>query len=143
MSASSDLHIAVLDLLAVGIPTSVPVLRVRPKELAAAISEAVASKGACVHVLPPLPTRAMQGVPFVFFEGAEIRVRVLEYPELNRTGLDAYEIADAIALSLHWKKPDMCAHPIQLAERPVDMVEDQEKRILDVIFGVQYQINAE
>ena len=99
----------------------------------------------CVYVMPPLPTRAMQGVPFVFFEAAEIRVRVIEQPQTNATGADAYDLVDDIAAALHWQPREegtqlgaILAHPLQLATRPTAMVEDPNTRIIDVIFEATY-----
>ena len=112
-------------------------------------------RGICIFVMPPLPTSAMQGVPFVFFDGYEIRVRIIELPALNSSGADAYELIDAVSLALHWQNPDaMLAHPLELSRRPVEMVEGAASapgfehdgkfiRIADVIFNAVLQINPE
>jgi hypothetical protein len=145
MNASSDLQSAISSALegAPGITgANVPVLKRRPKELQSDIEAAVADFGICIFVLPPLPTHFLQGAEFIFFDRAEARVRIIEYPTMNTTGKDVYELLDAIALALHWTNPgNMLAHPLQLASHPCEMVEDKDKRILDVIFEAVYQIN--
>lgn len=146
MSASQDLQLACADLLKVGIigTSKLPLLARRQKEIVSDIEAAVASFGICIYVMPPFPTRAMQGVPFVFFEGAELRVRILEYPDLNTSGADGYELIDAVAIALHWMNPGgILAHPLELASRPVEMVEDKEKRVIDIIFNATFQLNPE
>lgn len=117
----------------------VPIVQRRHKEIGAEIEAAVSSKGLCLHVMPPLPTQAMQNVPFVFYQRAEVRVRIIEIPAMNGTGADAYDLVDDIAVALHWHEfPELLAHPLQLATRPSEMVEDPRTRIIDVIFEATY-----
>jgi hypothetical protein len=179
MSASADLQQAIVDLLGQEgmIRLPVPIIGRQTKRLADEIKAAVAKKSSlCVWVMPPLPTSALQGNPFVFFDKAELRVRIVEQPQTNNTGADAYDLIDDIANSLQWmpqrqiqavvtdymtaqnvdqttalaalradasygpqfKLLDMLAHPLQLAPRPTEMVEDPETRIVDVIFEAVY-----
>ena len=116
----------------------------REKELKSDVEAAAAQAGICVWVMPPLPTHALQAEqPFVFFDRAEIRVRIVEQPALNQTGADAYDLVDAVALALHWTNPGgILAHPLMLGEKPVARVEDKDERILEVIFEAQYQLNG-
>lgn len=166
MSASSDIQKAVTDLMAAcpAIATAnIPVIQYRPKEIASEAENAAAQFGVFVQVLPPLPTRFEQGSPIVFFSKAEVRVRIIEYPDLNVSGLDAYDIADQAFLWLHWR-PDglgsrvvdpgdplrgVLSHPLELASRPCEMQEKEipdirggtkETRILDVIFEASYEL---
>jgi len=161
MSASSDIQGKVATLLAaegalpvrgfiVPVPKDqsapepgLPIIKRRDKELVSEIEMAANQFGICLHVMPPLPTHFLQGNPFVFYDHAEIRVRILEFTQLNASGVDGYELLDAIGLALHWQTTldGMLAHPLQLAARPQEMVEDKEKRIIDVVFDAQYQIN--
>lgn len=141
MSASADLQQLIAARLGAAgcLRVEVPIVARRTKELGAEIEAAGANKGLCIYVMPPLPTRAMQDVPFVFFEAAEIRVRIIEQPGLNGAGADAYDLVDDIAAALHWHGfPEMLAHPLQLASRPTEMVEDPKYRIIDVIFEATY-----
>ncbi len=106
MSASADLQLRVCDLLrrAGALRVVVPIVDRRTKELAKEIEANAANKGLCLWVMPPLPTRAMQGVPFVFFEGAEIRVRIVEQPAVSaRFGADGYDLLDDVATALQWQ----------------------------------------
>jgi hypothetical protein len=150
MSASADLQKAIVDLLSRGgaLRVAVPVLSHRDKEYAKKIEEAAAKQsGLCVMVLPPLPTKAMQGVPFVFFESAEVRVRIVEQPARNALGADAYDLVDDIASALHWRPREgeqdnpltpILAHPLQLAARPTGIAEDPVTRFIDVIFEATF-----
>lgn len=145
MSAANDIRAGIADLLAAALP-GVAVVCKRDKkaeiDVAAAVEEALGGAGICVQVLPPLPTRAVQGTSFLFFEGAEVRVRVWECPQMNAGPHDAESLAEAVAEALHWSNPGgALAHPLQIAERPCEMMEDSEKRVIDVIFDAQYQIN--
>lgn len=166
MSASADLQSAIADLLEApgALPVSSPVLKRREKEMASDLDAGHAvTTGLCFFVMPPLPTSAVQGVSFVFFDGYEVRVRIIELPQMNTTGADTYELIDAVALALHWqpKAADsaaqkqlaaMLAHPLQIARRPVEMVEGTASaagmpydgkflRIADVVFNAVLQIN--
>ncbi|GEM_PF-4940357 len=144
MNAISDLATGAVELLKTqgALRADVPILFRRPREKANEIAAAVAKQTLGIYVMPPFPTRAMQGVPFVFYEGAELRVRIIEQPALNSTGADAYDLCDDVALALHWKNPGgMLAHPLMLAPRPVELIEDPQTRILDVIFTAVFQLN--
>ena len=146
MSASMDIRDAIATALEAGLTLSCPILKKKDagaeKDLMSLIETTTAELGICAFVCPPLPRSFMQGNPFVFFDGAVVRVRVVEYPLLNMLGFDGYELVDDIALCLHWHElGGLLAHPMQLAERPVELVEDAEKRIFDVVFEMQYQIN--
>lgn len=146
MSASADLQLAVTALLSAAgaLRVPVPIVARRTKELAAEIEAAAANKGLCLYVMPPLPTRAMQNVPFVFFEGAEIRVRIVEQPAMNSTGADAYDLVDDVATALQGQMiAGICADLLRLADRPVDMVEDPKTRIIDVVFNAVYGLPAD
>jgi len=149
MSASADLQEAIVELL--GMPgalrVNVPLVSRRTKELAGDIEAAAANQGLCIFVMPPLPTSALQGNPFVLFDQAEVRVRIVEQPAMNQTGADAYDLVDDVASALHWqpkaegtKLGAILAHPLQLAERPCEMVEDPQARIIEVIFEAVYEL---
>lgn len=167
MSASADLQSAIAALLEApgALPVAAPVIRRREKEMASDLDAGAAvTNGLCFFVMPPVPTSAVQGVPFVFFDGYEVRVRIIELPQMNTTGADSYELIDAVALALHWqpknqdtaaaqKLAQMLAHPLQLARRPVEMIEGTASakdmpydgkflRIADVVFHAVLQINA-
>lgn len=193
MSAAADLQSAIAGLLEVegALPVAAPVIRRREKEMASDIEAGLAvTEGLCLFAMPPVATSAMQGVPFVFFDGYEVRVRIIELPQMNTTGADSYELIDAVALALHWQPhrgiteavtarmaaasedqatalawvqaqeeyaplialADILGHPLQLARRPVEMIEGTASaagmpydgkflRIADVVFHAVLQIN--
>lgn len=162
MSASADLQSAIAALLEVSgaLPISAPVIRRREKEMASDIDAGLAVQtGICLFVMPPVATSALQGVPFVFFDRYEVRVRIIELPQMNTAGADTYELIDAVALALHWQPKSqgsplagMLAHPLQIASRPVEMIEGAASapgfaydgkflRIADVVFNAVLQIN--
>jgi len=146
MSASADLQSAIEALLAApgALRVNVPVVKRRTKQLAAEIEAAAANKGLCLYVMPPLPTGAEQDVPFVFFNRAEVRVRIIEQPAANTTGADAYDLVDDVATALQGQLIDgLLADILRLAARPTEMVEDPRYRIIDVLFNAVYQLNPE
>lgn len=141
MSVCTELQNAVTALLQTKLEC--PVLARRDKELKNDIEAAVSKHGLCVWVMPPLPTHALQAEqPFVFFDGAEIRVRIMEETALNQTGTDVYDAAEAVAVALHWSNPGgILAHPLMLGARPVAVIEEKSGRTLEVIFEAQYQLS--
>jgi hypothetical protein len=59
---------------------------------------------------------------------------------MNSTGADAYDLVDDVANALQWqprtpgKLSAILSHPLQLAARPVEMVDDPNYRVLEVVF---------
>jgi len=138
------------------LPVSAPVVRRKEKDVENDMEAGLAvQSGLCIFAMPPIPTSALQDVPFVFFDGYELRVRIIEMPTMNGSGADAYQLIDAISLALHWKNPgDMLSYPLALARRPVEMVEGVADapgfehhgkflRIVDVIFNAVLDLNPE
>lgn len=143
MSASAELQLAITTLLgtAGALRVAVPIVARRTKDLGAEIEAAAANKGLCLYVLPPLPQSAQDDVPFVFFDRADIRVRVIEKLAVNVSGASAFELLGDVALALHWQNPGgRLAHPLQLAGRCVEKIEDAQTRIVDVIFDAPWQL---
>ena len=144
-------------------PVSVPVVRWRKKDMKSDMEATLAAQqGLCIYVPMPVPTSAMQGTPFVFFDGFECRVQIVEMPEVNRDGpADLYDLIEYVALALHWQPKSVdsplagiLAHPLHLAQRPVETAEGivvvpgfehdgQVIRAADVIFNAVLQINQE
>lgn len=161
MNSSADLQERVRRVLAVweGFPAGLPIVPWRKKN-AESDMEAIAAvqRGLCLFVPMPVPTHAMQGSPSVFFDGYEVRVQIVELPALN-SGADLYDLIDEVALALHWQPKSaesplagMLAHPLYLAERPVEVAEGvvavpgfekngEAIRGADVIFNAVLQIN--
>jgi hypothetical protein len=134
MTSGKDLQEKValtLELPAV-LPDGLPVVRWRKKDMRSTNDMTVAiTRGLAVIVPVPVPTSAMQGHPNVFFDGYEVAVQIVEMPEVNRDGdFDLYDLIDLICLGLHWQPKSaeaplagMLAHPLYLAQRPVEMAE--------------------
>jgi hypothetical protein len=112
----------------------VPVFLRRDHDLASQIERA--GNPVMIEVLTPMPARALQDVPFVFFERYEVRVKVTEYPPIN-SGLDAYEVVEEVMAALHWQTfgGDFLSYPLQLAERPTEWKDNLDRREIDVIFN--------
>jgi hypothetical protein len=145
------------------LPEGLPVVRWRKKDLKSDNEATLAAqRGLCIFVPVPVPTSALQGTPFVLFDGWECRVQIVEMPEVNRdAGADMHDLIEAVALGLHWqpKSEDaplagILAHPLYLAARPVEVAEGvvsvpgfehdgQAIRGADVIFNAAMQINAD
>ena len=145
------------------LPVTVPIVRWRKKDIKSDMEATIAAQtGLCIYVPMPVPTSAMQGTPFVFFDGFECRVQIVEMPEVNRDGAaDLYDLIEWVALALHWQPKSVdsplagiLAHPLYLASRPVETAEGivavpgfehdgQVIRGADVIFNAVLQINQE
>ena len=98
-----------------------------------------------VQVQPPRPARALQGYDEVFWEGWEVRVKILEEPSVNLGDVDAYDLVEDVMTALHWSRPGgeaFLAYPLQLAARPVVMMDDLNKREIDVIFNATLGLTA-
>ena len=92
-----------------------------------------------VYVLPVLPVAPVEGAPFLFFQRAEVRVRVIENRKLNSTGSDAYEVAEAVCLALQGSNPgDILAAPLEVAN--FELNEDAVGISLDCIFHAAFGI---
>lgn len=131
-SAADDLQAACVAQLTAGLSLRAPVLAQRDHDLASDIASA--GHPLRVQVLPPRPAGALQGVPFVFFDRYEVRVRITEQPALN-TGPDAYDLAEDVAGALHWQPfAGFLAHPLQLAPRCMQLTDSLTTREIDVIF---------
>ena len=165
MTACTDLQDRIARALEApgALPVDVPVVRWRKKDVRSDMEATLAAqKGLCLFVPVPVPTSAMQGTPFVFFDGFECRVQIVEMPNVNSDGpADLYDLIEYVALALHWqpKSPDsplagILAHPLYLAARPVETAEGivavpgfehdgQVIRAADVIFNAVLQINQQ
>lgn len=115
------------------LPGDIVPVRWRKKDMRSnnELTLAVQKTGLAVIVPVPVPTSALQGTPIVFFDKYQVRVQILEMPELTRDrDEDLYDLIDTLALALHWQPREvesplygMLAHPLYLAERPVEMQE--------------------
>lgn len=165
MTAAKDLQARIAQVLSAPdvLPPNVPVVVWRRKDALSDLEATeAAARGLAVFVQVPVATSAMQGTPFVFFDGFECRVQVVEMPDMNRdSGADLYDLIEAVALALHWQPKTiedplygMLAHPLHLAARPVETAEGvvavpgfehNGQAILgaDVIFNAVLQINKE
>lgn len=132
---------------------AVPVLARLTEDYANEIDRADSmNKGLAVWVLPILPKRITQGISFVFYEAAELRVRIIEFPKLNTYGADAYDLMDDVSLALHFQgRPEdesspfraILSHPLYLSsvetiEGPVPDLGGQIARAFDVVFTAVY-----
>ncbi len=163
MNSSADLQARIVRTLEApgALPVSLPIVPWRAKDAKNDMEASLAAQsGLCIYVPMPVPTSALQGTPFVFFDGYEVRVQIVELPDVNRDGpADLYDLIDAVALALHWQPKSVdsplagiLAHPLQLAARPVETAEGivavpgfehngQVIRGADVIFNAVLQIN--
>lgn len=146
MSRFTELQSAVREMIQAspGIPAGVQVIARVEKDLVNDIQSALAKLGLCIYVLPTLPLRAMRTeTGLIFFESAEVRVRIIENPTLNKTGFDAWDVCEAVATTLQGSNPgDFLACPLGLASTPVDLVEDPDTRVMDLIFDAAFQLNS-
>jgi hypothetical protein len=163
MSSASDLQDRVVrSLQAPGaLPLQLPVVPWRKKDRKSNLEVTLAAKtGLCIFVPMPVPTSALQGASVVFFDGYEVRVQIVEIPELNRDcATDLYDLIDDVANALHWQPKSVesplagiLAHPLYIAQRPVETAEGvvavpgfehngEVIRGADVIFNAVLQLN--
>jgi len=89
-------------------------------DTAGLVDEAVTTGiGLSVLVMPPLPERVAPGAPGPVFEEVELRVRVIENPWTNTTGLTALAVAERVSQALHLWQPQLpgWSAPLRLAGR--------------------------
>lgn len=121
---------------------SVNVIARRKGDIVSDIEAAVVDNGAAIYVFPGKPTQLSEEIPGPWVEAMEVRVRILERPDLNRTAPDAYEIAELVLAHLHlWPVPvpDSQKNPLVANSSPIEEQEDPERTILDVVFS--YGVN--
>lgn len=84
----------------------VPVLTRRKGDILSDIEAALAELGACAYVFPPLPRGASANVPGPEFDRLELRVKIIESPTLNRTGVSAHALMEETLVAVHhWREP--------------------------------------
>jgi hypothetical protein len=162
MSSSSDLQDRLVRALKAdaNLPADLPIVPWRKKEMKSNMEATLAAQsGICLFVPRPVPTSALQGTPYVFFDGYECRVQIVEIPNVNQDGpFDLYDLIDMVSLALHWQPKSVdsplagiLAHPLYLAGRPVETAEgliavpgfEHDGEIIsaaDVIFNAVLQI---
>jgi len=111
---------------------TVPIVGRRTKERGNDTDAAAAQRtGLAIFVMPVLPKGVNRGVPFLFFDRAELRVRIVETPALNGSGADAYDLMEDVMAALHWHLPAGHAHPLEaLDPELVEGVGQSEDAIL-------------
>ena len=152
MSSSNTIQAAVAARLQSwpGFPPALPILaraKSDPRSKAApslidAVEAALSNLGLCIHVFRPVMRKVTQGADFIFVESALQTIRIIEKPQLNRTGFDAEDILDQVQLCLHWSNPgDLLNHPLFIDDPPIFATEDGEAVLIDANFHAVYQLN--
>jgi len=146
MSRFTDIQTALADALRAHpeFPAKLTILARREKEVASDVEAALGKQGICLYVMPPMPKGAVRtDCAIVFFDSCELRLRVIEQPQLNLTELDAWDILEAIILALQGTNPGgIFAAPLNLMPRPIESVEDKTTRVFDVLFDGAFQLNG-
>jgi len=94
-----------------------------------------------VYILPVLPSAPVEGAPFLFFQRAEVRVRIVENRKLNSTDVDAYQVAEAVCLALQGSNPgDVLSAPLEVSN--FELNEDANGISLDCIFLAAFGIES-
>jgi hypothetical protein len=127
---------------------TVPIVARMTKEKSNDVEAAMAQKtGLCLFVMPMLPRGVARGVPFLFFERAEVRIRIIEMPAMNGTGVDAYDLAEDVMGAIHWCWPAGQAHPIEARDPEIvegigvsedKVLHGQLTRIIDCVFEAHF-----
>lgn len=157
MSASSDIQAAICALLRApnALRVNIPIVdRITGDMENDILAAAEKQTGLVIYVMPVLPKRAdsMQGGNVVFFDAAEVIVRIIELARGNNTGATAFDLVEDIITALHWHGipgdgsdlGKILAHPLELAPAPLDIkegvIEESKEflRIIDVNFNATY-----
>lgn len=132
-SAAEGLQACFQAQIAGSLPSPVPVLKQLDHDLASDILSA--GNAAKIEILPPLPASALQGVPFVFFNQYQVKVRVTEYPQINE-GPDVYDLTEQVMAALHWQSfGNFLGHPLQLAAQPINLKDNLDSRECHILFN--------
>lgn len=140
---------------AAALGAQIPIVARVPADPLNNIEAACAQTGICLFVMP---TEELETLPAedgtVYFTKAEARVRIIEIPQLNASGLNAYDLKYTLMRLLNGNTlGDLLGYPLFLASRPIDSFEgpiDQKDhalngqvvRLIDVIFHTAYGLPA-
>lgn len=101
----------------------------------------LAALAICAYVMPVLPADPLDGAPFVFFQKAEVRIRVIENRKLNDTDLDAYQAAEGVCLALQGSNPGgILSAPLEVSN--FELNEDANGISLDCIFLAAFGLES-
>lgn len=145
MTTTSDIPNAILGLLKAdnGLPSQLEIIERKEKDIDNDIDAALGRLNAVVFILPVKPLRITEGADFIFFESAEVRLRMIINPTTTDLAMESSELSAKLRLALHGKNPgDLLADNIRLANPPLEEVEDPEVIIHDNIFLVSYHESA-
>jgi hypothetical protein len=115
--------------------TGVSVLGRREKNIVNDVAAAIQRTGVCIYVFPALPVELNSNNPGPYCDKIEVRVRVHEHPQLNRSLPDAYELTELVVRLLDNQQFTAVAglNPLFWDGRPVQPAEDENLVIFDVI----------
>jgi len=121
--------------------SSVPVLVRRRGEILNDLEARINSLAICIFVMPVLPVSPLAGATFLFFERAEVRVRVCENRKINSTGVDVYEVVEGVCLALQGSNPGgVLSVPLEVSS--FELLEDEKGVQLDCIFRAVFGIES-
>ena len=100
----SSLHLAVANVLQAGLGSEFSVLARTERELVNDLqANSLLQTGFAIFVMEPMETSAIQGTSFVFCDGCEIRVRLVELMALNTNGPAIHDVKRRVMQALHWQ----------------------------------------
>lgn len=141
MPAVSTLSKAIQDAIVAKLVTlsglvGVSVIGRRRSVLSNDIQSGLSKLGVCLYVFPALPVQVNPNLPGPYVDRMEMRVRVIEMPDFNKSLPDAYELAELVLRGLHEWTPSGIAgiNPLQCLAAPIEDVPDEEALIFDVKF---------
>jgi hypothetical protein len=117
--------------------SDVTVLMRQPGQIQDAVDAAIAQLAVCLYVFPPLLLTANANNPGPYFDRIQIRVRCIENPVLNATGLDAYQLVELAHWSLNGQQPTNVDGVNPLAPDPNSTreIDDPQLVIFDVLYN--------
>ncbi|MGH2603676.1 MAG: hypothetical protein ACREIA_09940 [Opitutaceae bacterium] len=113
----------------------VPVLTRLEKNITNEIQAAVNMIGICIEVWPALFTQIRQNANGLFSESIITRLRIIDNPIVNETGLDSAAVAELCLYYLHLWDPAVSGLSILCAaESPIQFIESPDAVMLDLFF---------
>ncbi|HPA20755.1 MAG TPA: hypothetical protein PLU30_23610 [Verrucomicrobiae bacterium] len=124
---------------------AIAVLAENLQDIESSIAEAIAKIGICAIVLTPEGEQRSPNLPKIFFDGIQVRVRIVELVAVNRstggTLQPALLAAEAAAWGLHHFNPASAGGAVMVFKR-IARVDSESHLIYDAIFETKAGMSA-
>lgn len=125
----------------------VPIVGRRRKTVANDIEAALSALGACIYIFPGLIRRVNKNAPGPYAESVQVRMRVIELPDFNKTLPDAYELSEMLLVDfneLDLRQVEGLAgiNLLSPLDEPIQDVPDEDYVMFDVLFDTSVGLPA-